>query len=199
MPLHYAKDGANYKLAVWKIEEEESFFEERLGFISEKKHPKRRLEHLAGRYLLEHLSAGFPFHQIEISATGKPNLPNQDLFFSISHSYPYAAAIISKEKEVGIDIQLFVSKIERLQGKFLSEEEKSFCENKIERITIAWSAKEALFKYYGLGAVDFIKDIPIEAIEWANNEAKISMVMNKTREACELTGRIEDDFALVWL
>lgn len=184
---------------IWHIEEEETYFSSSLGFGSDKKHPERRLEHLAGRFLLQQLEATFPFEKMVISPEGKPELSDGSLYFSISHSFPYAAAIISRKKAVGVDIQMYVDKIERLQHKFLSDAEQQLTYNDIKKITLAWTAKEALFKYYGLGAVDFKLDMPIQDILWYEHNAKISMLLNKTREMCKLSGFTANDFAVSWL
>ncbi len=199
MPQIFSKKEAHYTLMIWHIEEEETFFSSSLGFTSDKKHPKRRLEHLAGRFLLQQLDAEFPFQKMVISPEGKPELSDGSLHFSISHSFPYAAAIISSKKSVGIDIQVYVQKIEKIQHKFLSGLEQKLTQNNIEKITIAWTAKEALFKYYGLGAVDFKLDMPIQDILWYEHNAKISMMLNKTRELCRLSGFTAKDFAVSWL
>lgn len=199
MPLLFTKKEPHYAIIIWHIEETEAFFASVLGFASDRKHPKRRLEHLAGRFLLKELKADFPFEKMVLSPEGKPELNDQSLRFSISHSFPYAAAIISTTKSVGVDIQVYVEKIKNLQSKFLSEEEQTLFNNQISGITLAWTAKEALFKYYGLGAVDFKGDMPIRDVLWYEQHAKINMELNKTREACRLSGFTTDEFAVAWL
>lgn len=199
MPELFSKKEAHYHLIIWKIEETEAFFSSALGFGSDKKHPKRRLEHLSGRFLLKKLDADFPFEKIEISPQGKPEIGDGSRYFSISHSFPYAAAILSTSKAVGVDIQVYVNKIERIKHKFLSEAEHKILGSGIAHLTIAWAAKEALFKYYGLGAVDFIMDMPIQDVLWYENNAKIAMQLNKTMEECRLSGFTADDFAVAWL
>lgn len=184
---------------IWHIEEEEAFFSSSLGFGSDRKHPKRRLEHLAGRFLLRQLRSDFPFDKMITGAQGKPELSDKSSYFSISHSFPYAAAIISPKRSVGIDIQMYVEKIGRLQDKFLSVTEQELTRNDIQKITLTWAAKEAVFKYYGLGSVDFKSDMPIQGISWNEHNAEISMLLNKTRELCRLNGFTAKDFAVSWL
>ncbi len=199
MPLLFTKKEPHYSMMIWHIKETEAFFASVLGFESDKKHPKRRLEHLAGRFLLRQLKADFPFEQMILSPEGKPELTDRSLRFSTSHSFPYAAAILSEHKSVGVDIQVYVEKIRNLQPKFLSEEEQVLFRDQISGITLAWAAKEALFKYYGLGAVDFKADIPIQEVHWYERHARINMSLSKTREACSLSGFTTDDFAVAWL
>lgn len=199
MPQIFFKKEENYTLMIWHIEEEETFFSSFLGFDTDRKHPKRRLEHLAGRFLLRQLRADFPFEKMIIGAKGKPELTDNSSYFSISHSFPYAAAIISSQRSVGIDIQMYVEKIGRLQDKFLSPAEQQFTRNDIQKITLTWTAKEALFKYYGAGSVDFRSDMPIQDILWHEDNAEIDMLLNKTRELCRLSGFTAKDFAVSWL
>ncbi len=54
---------------------------------------------------------------------GKPYLVNFDYEISLSHSYDYAAVMISKDKKVGVDIELMKEKIDLIKHKFLSVEE----------------------------------------------------------------------------
>lgn len=56
-------------LAIWKIEEPEDFFLQRVTLQREITHPNKRLQHLAGRYLLPFLFPDFPDADIEIANT----------------------------------------------------------------------------------------------------------------------------------
>ncbi len=59
------------KLAVWHITEPESFFLKSVPIQSIITHPHKRLQHLAGRYILPFLFSDFPFAQIEIARYAK--------------------------------------------------------------------------------------------------------------------------------
>ena len=99
MPLFYQHNiNDSTKLAVWHITEDEDFFFEKASVTREVMHPHKRLQHLAGRYLLQLLHPGFPFHLIEIAESKKPLLSNGKLHFSISHCKDFAAAIVSENK-----------------------------------------------------------------------------------------------------
>jgi len=87
------------KLAIWKIEEDAYFFLEHVPLQREITHPHKRLQHLAGRYLLRLLFPDFPFEEILIADTKKPYLPHEQYHFSISHCGNYAAANEEKLKE----------------------------------------------------------------------------------------------------
>lgn len=156
------------RLGIWKIEETEDFFKSNVPQHRDVTHPHKRLQHLAGRFLLQYLFPAFPYELIQIADTRKPFLPDEQYHFSISHCGDYAAAIVSKNNRVGIDIEIPVEKISRIMHKFLSpKEHETFSltepnSNKIPFATLLWSAKESVFKWYGNGGVDFRKDIQLK-------------------------------------
>lgn len=171
MPIFFQHQiNENTRLGVWKIEETEDFFKGNVPQHRDVTHPHKRLQHLAGRFLLQFLFPDFPYHLIEIADTRKPFLPAEQYHFSISHCGDYAAAIVSRNKRVGIDIEIPVEKIGKIMYKFLSSKEHGafnlvagaetgeVLEN-FDEPTVLWSAKEAVFKWYGNGGVDFRKEI----------------------------------------
>jgi phosphopantetheinyl transferase len=144
------------RLGIWKIEESEEFFKANVPQHRDVTHPHKRLQHLAGRFLLQYLFPDFPYELIQIADTRKPFLPGEQYHFSISHCGDYAAAIVSRDKRVGVDIEIPVEKIIKVRDKFLSPEEVAvFGSLDIDQLTMCWSAKEAVFKWYGEGGVDF--------------------------------------------
>ena len=115
--------------------------------------------------------------------------------FSISHCGDYAGVIVSKNRKVGIDIELFTPKIERIAHKFVTNSEwaivsgngkretsdvsggKSMVNSewsmegnalatsqRVNMLTLLWSCKEALFKWYGLGEVGFIRHMELKQL-----------------------------------
>jgi len=189
MPLFFQHIiSPNTKLAIWQIEEDESFFLEKVSLQRSITHPHKRLQHLAGRYLLRFLFSDFPDEEIEIASTRKPFLPNEQYHFSISHCGNYAAAIVSKNERVGIDIELVTDKVAKIAHKFLSDEESSIVNSQWslvnnvlqpaidrrpstidQRLTLFWSAKETVFKWWGKGEVDFKQHIQLHAINQAKS------------------------------
>lgn len=147
------------KLGVWKIEEEEAFFLQQVMPQRDVTHPHKKRQHLAGRYLLKYLYPDFPVSLIQIADTRKPFLEDEAYHFSISHCGDYAAAIISRNKRVGIDIEIPTDKILRIEHKFLHEEERVMINNRLfnrtEQLTLLWCCKESMFKWWGNGNVDF--------------------------------------------
>lgn len=159
------------RLGLWKIEEPETFFLEAVPDNAQVTHPYKRLQHLAGRYLLPGLFPDFPTRDILIADTRKPFLPNEVYHFSISHCGNFAAAIVSSKRRVGVDIELVTPRLRAIAHKFVDHDEKVFLREwehlpqiHLQITTILWSAKEAIFKWYGFGQVDFRQHIQLSAI-----------------------------------
>lgn len=167
------------RLAVWHITEEESFYRTLAIPQRDVVHPHKRLQHLAGRYLLRHLFPEFPSELIRIADTRKPFLADEAFHFSISHCSDYAAAIVSRTKRVGVDIEVVTEKAVRVKGKFASAEEWAIVNERVGYpaqalsyeadktadacvATLIWSCKEAVFKWFGNGEVDFKEHISVQ-------------------------------------
>ena len=184
MPLiHKRQLNTVTKIGVWHITEDENFFLEQVPLQRNITHPHKRLQHLAGRYLLKKLFPEFPVSLILIADTRKPFLQDEAFHFSISHCGNYAAAIVSTENRVGVDIEIPHAKIEKIQHKFLSANEKIILHedgsDQIKRLTMAWSVKEALFKWYGTGQVDFIEDMNITSLHNTEAGCDVNCVFKK--------------------
>jgi phosphopantetheinyl transferase len=186
MPIFFQQDiDVCTKLGVWKIEEDEDFFLQRVPLQREITHPHKRLQHLAGRYLLQWLYPDFPTSLIRIADTRKPFLENEAYHFSISHCALYAAVMVSTQNRVGVDVELASEKIERIQHKFLSAEEQMRVREHrsiTDGLTLAWSCKEAVFKWYGLGSVDFKEHMEIKTIIAADDSTTNSIILFKKNE-----------------
>jgi len=153
------------RLGIWHITEKEEFFLPHVSLSRDITHPYKRLQHVAGRYLLTRLCPSFPLDQIAILPSRKPVVPGQRYFFSIAHSRDYVAAIISYLQPVGVDIEHKNPVIERIAHKFLSDEEMRWIEERrrLLQLTLCWAAKESVYKWYGLGGIDFRRDIRLLA------------------------------------
>lgn len=166
------------RLGIWKIEETEEFFKANVPLHRDVTHPHKRLQHLAGRFLLQYLYPDFPYELIQIADTRKPFLPGEQYHFSISHCGDYAAAIVSKDQRVGVDIEIPVQKIERIRDKFLSADDiDQFGHLDRNELTLCWSVKEAIFKWYGQGGIDFRDHIHLKKM--LNNMQRIEVLFNR--------------------
>lgn len=214
MPLFYQHNiNHNTKLAIWYITEAEDFFLKKVPLQNNITHWHKRLQHLAGRYLLQELYPDFPYDLIEIADTKKPFLPDEKYHFSISHCGDYAAVIVSEEIRVGIDIELVTPKVELIKHKFLSEEEmKTICNKQfalgnyqpanqpISQLTLLWSCKEAVYKWYGKGGVDFKSHIVIKNISLNDDQGIVSCRFMKNKEMnLKINFHMVQNLCLAWV
>jgi phosphopantetheinyl transferase len=229
MPLFYQHQiNETTRLGIWKIAEAEDFFLKRVPLKRDVSHPHKRLQHLAGRYLLPTLFEDFPLHEILIADTRKPFLQNEEYHFSISHCGNFAAAIISSTNRVGVDIELVTPKIEKIKHKFLSEEEwkrathnnpgfnfqsltldselptpNSLLQTPDSRLlTILWSCKEAIFKWYGNGEVDFKKHMQLQQIHNTNDQQTAHasfLFLKNSNTKLQVTTRFFDNLGLAFV
>ncbi|MBW0160963.1 MAG: 4'-phosphopantetheinyl transferase superfamily protein [Sediminibacterium sp. Gen4] len=203
MPLFYQQDiNQDTRLAVWEICEAESFFLEKVSLKKEITHPQKRLQHLAGRYLLGYLFPDFPAELIEIADTRKPFLPDEQYHFSISHCGNFAAAIVSRSERVGIDVELLTPRVEKIKHKFLHPEELQMVDHtaidRVQLLTLLWSAKEAMFKWWGNGDVDFSEVLRIyELPDKSEGTLKTSFV-KKQNYPLILHYQLFSNLTLVW-
>jgi phosphopantetheinyl transferase len=124
--------------------------------------------------LLPFLFPEFPLSEILIADTRKPFLESERYHFSISHCGPFAAAIVSGTKRVGVDIELITPRIRSLSHKFIDDGEMEFMNRAAadhmpsthgsadKWLTLMWSAKESIFKWYGLGEMDFRRHMQLQ-------------------------------------
>jgi 4'-phosphopantetheinyl transferase len=175
MPLAFIRELDNQtRLGLWKIEEINDDLKklvnlepnEEIQYASFKSEIRKK-QWLGYRLLLKKILSPFP-SILEYDIFGKPFIKNSDQFISISHSGEYAAVIVSKTTPVGIDIEQLKDRIHRIKDKFLSPEEDLHIgdENRLEKLYIAWGAKEALYKIHGKSEVEFQRDIFIESFDY---------------------------------
>lgn len=204
MPIFFQQQiNETTRLGIWKIEETEEFFKSNVPQHRDVTHPHKRLQHLAGRFLLQYLFPAFPYELIQIADTRKPYLPNEQYHFSISHCGDYAAAIVSKNQRVGIDIEIPIEKISKIMHKFLTAKEHEIFrliepdKHRIRFATLLWSAKESVYKWYGNGGVDFRKEIQLKK-QYEGNET-LECLFSKNNAELTIQYRQFDHLVLAWV
>lgn len=165
MPLYKEINHGDFKLALWRIEEEISFFEPKFSAHPEIKNENKKLQWFATRHLANEILGEKT--EVEKDEAGKPFLKNSSHHISISHTPVFAAAMLSKRAPVGIDLEMVNPKVERIAHKFLRDDELDAIapDEKIKKLILYWSAKEALYKLYGKGGIEFTSQLLIEPFE----------------------------------
>jgi phosphopantetheinyl transferase len=204
MPIFFQQDIDKYtKLAIWKLEEPEDFFLKVVPLQREITHPHKRLQHLAGRWLLKYLFPEFPLELVRIADTRKPFLENEAFHFSISHCGDFAAVIVSEKCRVGVDIEIPTHKVERIKHKFLHREELEILKHKgmdsIVPLTLMWSCKEAVFKWWSYGNVDFSDQIRLLPTDIKNKGSLKACFIEKESYDLSIHYSLFESLCLAWV
>ncbi|MDB5001566.1 MAG: 4-phosphopantetheinyl transferase [Mucilaginibacter sp.] len=163
------------EFALWKIEETADELYQQLklndtekAFTKQLSKSKRYLHWLGTRVLLRKMLRIEEYIDCEVDSHGKPYLVSLPYHISLSHSFDYAAVMISKSSHVGIDIEQVKQKVERIAGKFMRPEEMAFIDQqqKIDHLYVCWCAKEAVYKCYGQKEVSFVNNIFLRPFDY---------------------------------
>lgn len=168
MPIYRTYKQGDLLVGVWKVDEtveqlrsmfhQFSIYEE--GFMRFSTE-KRKQEWLAVRVLLKELCG--EEKKIAYLPSGKPYLEDGSAFISFSHTLGYVAVAIHPSAEVGVDIEQYGTRVQRVAVRFIREDEKVSVESgdEIYALLLHWSAKETMFKLMKDEAVDFINHLHI--------------------------------------
>ncbi len=204
MPLFKTIQPFNHThIYVWEIEESYSSLLE--GITLTKRSEKRLLSmkselHQRGFLSVRHLlkEAGYSDTDLFYNDHGKPFLIDGK-HISITHSYTFAAIIISTE-EVGIDIEKNREKIKIIQHKFVNFE-RGFIhknDNYIEQLTVIWGAKESLYKIYPYGGLTFKNDIDIASFKISSGQTTGYINVENWQKMYEIFFEQFEGFTLVY-
>ncbi|QEM12650.1 4'-phosphopantetheinyl transferase family protein [Mucilaginibacter rubeus] len=166
------------EFALWRIEEEATDLYSQLqlnqqekDFVESLSNGKRHLHWLGTRVLLRKMLRTDEYIDCKVDEHGKPYLVNLPYHISLSHSFDYAAVMISKTHKVGIDIEQIKQKVERIANKFMRKQELAFIggRQKIEQLYVCWCAKEAVYKCNGQKEVSFADNILLEPFQFEHH------------------------------
>ncbi|MDR0699768.1 MAG: 4'-phosphopantetheinyl transferase superfamily protein [Tannerella sp.] len=217
-------------IGIWKIAES---WQELLELLTDKNvyysdvmkisSDKRKQEWLAVRLLLQHLSGSDIY--IGYRGNGTPYLSGSACNISISHTKGFAAIILSKNKNPGIDMEYRSDRAWRLHKKYMCESEwktimptadtDTDADTDADRVvataamgitisaadiaTICWCAKETAFKALGAADVDFSEHFNIENFTFSKEG--VLFLKEKRTEQCRrfrINYRISDEYILTW-
>lgn len=162
MPIERIIEHDNHnKVAVWRISETVEELMQRIR-LSEKdlekvnsfRLEKRKKEWLACRILLQHLIDAYP--AVAYTPSGKPYMADESCHISFSHADGYAAVAVS-DQNTALDIEICSPRVEKVAQRFMHNAEWAFvnADDRLSYLTLIWSAKEALFKYFDQSMVVF--------------------------------------------
>jgi phosphopantetheinyl transferase len=157
---------------IWEITEERLFFQtfpENWLTIETKENAisQKNLESAAARYCLWHLCQQIsdgPW-DLKKDERNRPYFVGSTYHISLSHSFPYVAAVISQQKRVGIDLERFGRNVEKIGPRFLSSAEWDRWQDSHINLTKAWTCKEAVYKAMGVTGLAFQQDIHLPTFD----------------------------------
>ena len=116
------------------------------------KNESRKKEFVATRILRHEI---FGYQHIHYKPHGAPFIKNEG-YISISHTKNCVGIALNNIYEIGFDLEYERPNIDKIQHKFISEDEKELFDydSKLE-VTKIWSAKETLYKLAGRNKIDF--------------------------------------------
>lgn len=120
------------------------------------KHPEKKLEFAASRYLKHHL---FGEANITYDSTGAPEIKGVG-FISLSHCNSHVVLATCVEHLIGVDVEEVRQKAVRLASKFTTSDESVFFDMTNEKdMSTLWSLKECLYKLSDRKKLIFKEDI----------------------------------------
>jgi 4'-phosphopantetheinyl transferase len=204
MPLEKLEITNNRAWARWKIDEQE----EHLASIilpfenvpNTVKSSMKRLEWIAGRILVKTLmeAMGMVFQGVTKDDFGKPFPIGCEYQLALSHSYPYAAALIDKFRPVGIDVEQLKPKLLKIASRVLDKNEMLDAGDNLVKHCIYWCAKETLVKVHGKKDLIFAENLKISPfIASKNGNILGRIIVNTKEEVVPLMYTVEDNFVMV--
>ena len=141
--------------------------------------------------------------RIHYNEFGKPSLINSSAKISLSHSGGYSAAILSTTYSAGIDLEEVRKRIARVADRFLSEDELSiaFGEDRLEKLTLFWCVKEAVYKIIGKPDLDMQHEICIESFNYlcaSSGKLSARIKLEDKEISIPVAYHLFDQFVLAW-
>lgn len=157
-----------WKVGIWYIEES---IDELLEMLPSERNYReqielftsavRRREWLAARVLLQEMCG--EHKEVAYTESHNPYLTDGSYHISISHTKGYVAVMLSRDYEVGVDIEFISNRVKNIRHRFLSYEENKIIrpERELQQLLVCWCTKETLFKLLDKVGVRFSYDLKI--------------------------------------
>ena len=189
MPLYKTiKIDDHISVYIWQVTETEGDLSDGISLTT---NCQQRMDdmkselHRRGFLSIRHLMAvaGYEDKDLYYDSWGKPHLKDGN-HISITHSHHFTGIIVSKKKEVGIDIEMQREKILRIASKFTPLEEYKTIANAdalIRKLTIVWGAKESLYKIYATHGLSFLHHVEVQDFRLDDTETTAEILYKGDR------------------
>lgn len=152
---------------------------------------------LSVRQLL--LQLGYTDADLYYDASGKPHLTDGKCI-SISHSHQLAVVIVSNQA-VGVDVELLREKVAKIGPKFCASELPFLSPDltsEIERLTVIWGAKEAVFKIVNQEGISFKDHIFVAPFDLNSANTTATLALGLLPRNFAVQYQLLTDYALVY-
>ena len=159
----------------------------------------RKVEWLSVRALVKNMLKKDT--RILYNSENKPFIKGNAHKISISHSNNLTAVMISKDKDVGIDLEFMSGKISKVADKFINEKERITTDPEMKKyhLYLHWCAKEALYKICDKQDINFRDGLTISPFTPNEHGFMNGRVLNSSGvQEIELEYLQHDNYALVW-
>lgn len=204
MPFQETHDEDDRILGLWKIQETEQAL---LSYIPGEQipeyliHPQKRLEWVAGRVLTFKLLSRwkYDYQGITKDRYGKPYPTGHRLELSLSHSYPFVAAIVCTSEPVGIDVEQPKEKLLRIAPRILAPHELENAGRDVVKHCVYWCAKETLIKIHGKKDLSFATSLNVDPFALADEGEIVGRIIAADNQiAIPLQYRASSSMVLVY-
>lgn len=202
MAVYLSENTPDYQLGIWKIEEEEAQLLKLSGLTESPSltNQVRRLEYLAVRAMASVM--GIKPSDIEYLPSGKPQLKDDALSISISHTKNYVAVLLSNHGMIGVDIEHRTDRVLKIRHKFMHSDEEIKLKqisnpiNETVGLLLHWCAKESMFKAVPEDGVDFAQELRILELEALELSGRFKGTFLRTGKSFEIDYLVQPDFVL---
>lgn len=201
MPSYKLIDDCNVQVALWQITESEQELMDLVGLdlSNQYSYPRRRMERMAIRALLNYLNHLEP---VQYHQNGRPYFTDTEYNISISHAGKFVAVALSKDQNVGVDVENINRNYTSIARKYLSPNELSWINlGHKQSMALSWCIKEAVFKLPWVDFKCFTSDIEIRKFEKLNDHGEVTVeaIDQKSVHSVLLKYLFFDEYCLSWV
>ena len=110
---------------------------------------------------------------------GAPEVNISDQYISVSHSRDFVAVMFA-DRPCAVDVEDSQRDFRRVASKYLTAEEQALAEQ-YDLYGAMWCAKEAMYKYYRRGGINFLRDTIIKEYR-PEDDTLVTLLMGEMLE-----------------
>ncbi len=125
-------------------------------------------------------------------AAGKPLLDGWHV--SLTDTRGFVAVILSRNHDVGVDIEFMSHRVERIVSRFIREDEQ---QDTLEEMLVNWSAKETTYKYFSADNLQYFDMRLRPFIPERNGYVEVEN-LKRNDTAISVGYEVNDEYVLTW-